>query len=556
MLVGLFYLQTSVSSQIVIAGPDEDSRTSSNTTTTLSTPNTPLSSTTATPNTAGDQKVPILTMNPLVPSNTKSSDNALNSFNPTTTYARPDINMFVDLTVVSEKCDTLHTSVQPCMDYLRDHEDEYLVRHKADLPTCDSTNIIYYHAYWRGLMGPGLIWILKSFMYTQRLECSRYVIWTEGFVPLDFAQIEQLMEKEKKVDEAMALLNLTAPAPKNPKYPKIKMPMHYEAVKELKKLAPYVEVRPFHLREELMRTSGLSQEQWDHWVDSQLLAEAKKSATPNSASTEVKEKYAKMLSQYRWPAGSIPPQPRFKWPNRMIANVSVELKGNAVSDSDTVRFILLYNYGGMYVDTDVLFLRDMRPWFYTPKAWSSSWGIHDHYNTALLKATKPQDPVMARILDRGVARGSKFHPHEILGYLKAARSKNTMLNFLSAESLLTIIPSGVFDAVWPWMDGRHEKPILPNVHITSGLFYGESKRSFEFRALMLSLGEQYVNKAPIRKLRTMENLFNGAPAYHCHGIGFVIEKDSWVDILLDHYNCFLAGDCHNIYNERFQVNSS
>lgn len=44
--------------------------------------------------------------------------------------------------------------------------------------------------------------------------------------------------------------------------------------------------------------------------------------------------------------------------------------GDVVASSDYVRFILLFLYGGLYIDADVLLMRDMRPfmadleWFY------------------------------------------------------------------------------------------------------------------------------------------------------------------------------------------------
>lgn len=44
--------------------------------------------------------------------------------------------------------------------------------------------------------------------------------------------------------------------------------------------------------------------------------------------------------------------------------------GDVVASSDYVRFVLLFLYGGLYIDADVLLLRDMRPfmgsmeWFY------------------------------------------------------------------------------------------------------------------------------------------------------------------------------------------------
>lgn len=488
--------------------------------------------------------------------------------NPKQFFERPDENMFVDLSLVTLNCDTLMTRPQQCMDWIRTHESEYLVRRQENLPKCDPAHPMVFHAYWRGLFGRGLIFILKSFLFTQRLDCARYILWTEGFVPLDVDQVALIVDKER-----LELAKQEGGGSNNGnggggngkgggnagqttdsngrKFPKTKSWMHYESLLALKKMAPFIEVKSFNLSEELFKGSGISRDDWDFFVDSELLNNAERAAQSKEASDVERTNLAKLKSKWRWPEGrKVKAVPRFKWPVNMLLP-KAELSGSAVSDSDTVRFVLLYNYGGMYVDTDVVFLKDMRPWYYTPKTWSSAWSIYDSYNTALLKATLPGDPVIALIMDKGIANGAKFHPQELLKYLKMAShaSKNPHLVSLAADSLMTLVPTDVFDPTWPWFDGWREKPYLPNININSGLFFGASQREIEFAVLKESLGLEFIKTAPIRQLRTLENLFAGSPALHCHGIGYEIEKDSWVDILLDHYDCFLAGTCKNIYNE-------
>lgn len=467
--------------------------------------------------------------------------------------------MFIDVSLVTQKCDTFLTRSQQCMDYLRDHEDDYHVRRKADLPKCDSEHLMLFHAYWRGLIGRGLIFILRSFIFTQRLPCARYVLWVEGFVPMDVDQVALLVEKERLEDEAKK----TKPSvPVNRKYPVIKMSAHYESLLALKKMAPYVEVRRFNLSDQLRVTSGLSNEEWDAYVDLESLVATEKKSKTDTASQEDKSLFSKQQKEFeeKWKDNkvvkvdgekkSLAKYPRFRWPINLI-KPSSELNGNAVTDSDTVRFVLLYNLGGLYVDTDVVFIRDMRPWYYTAKSWSSAWSVYDSYNTALLKANVG-DEAMAMIMDKAIANGAKFHPNELLKYLKPKTNIRTPhLLSLSSEALLAFIPAGVFDSTWPWYDGWHEKQFLPNININSGLFYGASQRESEFYVLQEKFGAEYVKTAPIRELRTLERLFTGTSAFHCHGIGYEIEKDSWADILLDHYECFANGLCRNIYNETF-----
>ena len=555
-VLGLYYFQGHIFSRIILEAPDEllvsplpssipaASTAGSGSSTSPASRSSPVSNTGS-----GGASRPVAIPSSLAPSNASSSVVSRPIVNPAVYYNRPPSNFFVDLSLISQKCDAIHTGVQDCLDYLRDREDEYLIRRQAEVPPCDADHPLYFHAYWRGLMGKGLIWILKSFLFTQRLDCARYVLWTEGTIPLNLTEIATLVEKERLDDEEILRKGIpVAPVKTSRKYPKIKMSTHYESVIELEKMAPYIEVRSFNLSDQLRLTSNLTDSEWRHYVDAQILAGAFKKVDTALATDAAKKEYQRLNSTYPWPRNEKPKDPRFKWPLAMLQPTS-ELHGNAVSDSDTVRFILLYNHGGLYVDTDVVFLRDMRPWFFTAKPWSSSWALQDHYNTALLKADRG-DPIMARIMEKGIAAGTKFHPYQLVGYLKGYRKGSHHLNSLSADSLLTLVPSGVFDSAWPWVEGN-KKPYMPNVDLSGGLFIGKSDREKEFAVIKNKLGAKHVKTSDIRVLRTLENLYEGSPAFHCHGIGFPIEKDSWVDILFEHYNCFVDRTCRNIYNEMF-----
>src|SRR5256885_2028630 len=47
----------------------------------------------------------------------------------------------------------------------------------------------------------------------------------------------------------------------------------------------------------------------------------------------------------------------------------------SVAFSDLVRFVVLNRYGGMYMDGDVLFLRDMRPLYHSSIDFSYKWSF-------------------------------------------------------------------------------------------------------------------------------------------------------------------------------------
>lgn len=484
--------------------------------------------------------------------------------NPKVFYNRTDPNYFIDLQMVNAKCDTYQSRPQKCFDWMRENESQYHVRRAQPLPPCDPDHPIYYHAYWRGLIGPGFMWILKSFVFTQNLQCARYVLWIEGnHTPLTDEEIAEAFAKEQAGD-SQGRVPLT---PNDPKrlYPTVTMSVHYKSVLELRKLAPYVTIKKFVLADQLFQTSGLARPDWDRYVANEEMVAAEKAVSANADDKhetkvryldakkrfeEIQAKYAEMKHQEGHPVDPTQlaqiPKPAFAWPLNMV-RPGAAFDGIPIGDSDTVRLILMYNYGGIYFDTDVVFLRDMRPWWYTPMPWAAAWGIGDAYNTALLKAS-PKEPVLHKILEKGIANGVKFHPSVILPMLKGW---NRHLGAISAQNQLVHMPAAVFDCTWAWFDGQHDAPFLPNVVINQGLFTTHSNRAREFAVLIRKIGHQYVSTSPIRELRTLERLWDGSYANHVHGIGFKIETDSWVDITLDHYECFIARTCMNQYGEYF-----
>ncbi|KAG0205337.1 hypothetical protein BGX28_003045 [Mortierella sp. GBA30] len=78
-----------------------------------------------------------------------------------------------------------------------------------------------------------------------------------------------------------------------------------------------------------------------------------------------------------------------------------------VALSDEARFLILYRYGGMYLDADVLLLRDMSPFYDSGKEFAYEWSSTQMYNTAVLRL-KRGSGVARRILDRAKAKEKKF----------------------------------------------------------------------------------------------------------------------------------------------------
>ncbi|KAG0260697.1 hypothetical protein BGZ95_004382 [Linnemannia exigua] len=74
-----------------------------------------------------------------------------------------------------------------------------------------------------------------------------------------------------------------------------------------------------------------------------------------------------------------------------------------VALSDEARFLILNRYGGIYLDADVLLLRDMSPFYDAGMEFAYEWSNTLMYNTAILRLSKGSS-VARRILDGATAR--------------------------------------------------------------------------------------------------------------------------------------------------------
>lgn len=105
---------------------------------------------------------------------------------------------------------------------------------------------------------------------------------------------------------------------------------------------------------------------------------------------------------------------------------------------DVARFILLHKFGGLYVDIDTIFLRDMQPFFDYEFAYK--WSIIDGFNTAVLRLF-PRSNVSAIIIDRAKTTRSAytFYP--------------TAIHTYALPNNFYRLPCAFFDAIWFPLDG-------------------------------------------------------------------------------------------------------
>jgi hypothetical protein len=107
--------------------------------------------------------------------------------------------------------------------------------------------------------------------------------------------------------------------------------------------------------------------------------------------------------------------------------------------SDHVRYMLLYNYGGVWFDLDVLFLRSLDPLFAevcTPADFPCvyAWERQQYPNGAVYVALQPRSPMLLRTYSFLLSRGSASFTGGHISY--------------ASHVELTVLPCSWFDASW------------------------------------------------------------------------------------------------------------
>jgi hypothetical protein len=161
-----------------------------------------------------------------------------------------------------------------------------------------------------------------------------------------------------------------------------------------------------------------------------------------------------------------------------------------VKRSDLFRLVTLYNHGGVYLDLDVMLLRDLGELFQQPfmtEEFCYRWSAHLPYaNTAVLALSRGSESAR-EILLRCVETGT-CHPPEILAFEGADRID------------LTVLPCPFFDPLWPHADGKGRLERAPFDGF-DGFF---RKFGWRFR--------------PGPDANTFRDFFPGAFAFHWHNL--------------------------------------
>jgi hypothetical protein len=122
---------------------------------------------------------------------------------------------------------------------------------------------------------------------------------------------------------------------------------------------------------------------------------------------------------------------------------------NSVAFSDFIRFLVLYKYGGIYTDGDVIFLRDMRPFW--EKNFVHRWSYGTSYNTAVMGLKLNRSQGIEAIFDY-VLNNRVFAAKNLVGRFYPSRIKDTILALNNGGGFnytdFEVYHSVLFDPAW------------------------------------------------------------------------------------------------------------
>ncbi|KAG7099171.1 hypothetical protein E1B28_001042 [Marasmius oreades] len=156
--------------------------------------------------------------------------------------------------------------------------------------------------------------------------------------------------------------------------------------------------------------------------------------------------------------------------------------------SDLVRFVLCHRYGGIYLDMDILFLRDWEELWGWKGAFAYAWSGMSRYNTAVLHMSKGS-ALGTFLLRTAIKHDLDLHPETITQYLRDAYSRD----------LLYSIPDALFDPAWLNTD-HYQRRRPPQPYFTHFREFFDTPESENAGPLALGF----------------DGFFKGAYAYHYH----------------------------------------
>eukprot|EP00475_Leptophrys_vorax_P008003 TRINITY_DN15123_c0_g1_i4.p1 TRINITY_DN15123_c0_g1~~TRINITY_DN15123_c0_g1_i4.p1 ORF type:complete len:444 (+),score=90.01 TRINITY_DN15123_c0_g1_i4:56-1333(+) len=358
---------------------------------------------------------------------------------------RPRPGQVLDLVTVFQHCDYFmnHDNTGPdCLQFLKEKELQSFrnvtaTTQDAAAFACTDRQPILIHSFWHGNVTDKVALMIKSFLFTQPLECARLKVWVAEYDPVAVRENEHVQKFVRFME------------------------------------AGIVEFKNFSFEEQfkLYGENHLVEDLITRQCSRDIFHCSKESFSPSAF--------------YR-------------------------------SFSDLVRLMLLYNFGGIYVDADTILLRDLSPLFFLNEEFSVNWG-HEQFrmNTAFLKLFRHSDK--GKIMISEGLRMESFHPLKFQEYLRWH------------GQWLMMLPNVLFDPLWMQYDLKKEAvswtfhPALRNY-----------EEPWEIR------GENFMLNA----------FFEGAYTFHWHNHwDWPIRSGSWMGMWQNAYDEFLLKNRSNRYGE-------
>ena len=131
---------------------------------------------------------------------------------------------------------------------------------------------------------------------------------------------------------------------------------------------------------------------------------------------------------------------------KCIPSLSSGLEGRATPNSDLLRFLALYFYGGIYVDADTMFLKDLHDFDGLSFAFKWDRGVK-YYNTAIMGLPKNSIVVPKIIKHFGRCNPGVFHP---IGIRKAFNCSSGVCKDMIMMPTALFNPTQAPQSNWQW----------------------------------------------------------------------------------------------------------
>ncbi|SCV67193.1 BQ2448_5839 [Microbotryum intermedium] len=211
--------------------------------------------------------------------------------------------------------------------------------------------------------------------------------------------------------------------------------------------------------------------------------------------------------------------------------------------SDMARFLLLHQYGGMYVDADTIFLRDWEPLFSWRGSFAYRWSRLNLYNTAVLKMDR-KTALSHFIVRTSVENGFDFHPMSVAHYTQDAKTQN----------LLKMLPDALFDPAWLNTENfQRDRPAQPYFKKFEEFFQWPRKGRggpAAFGSFFKGAFSYHYHNFWWQPFDTIRNYPDLDPKIERAPLSRQAQDDmSWATMLKRHFEAFIRGEERNMYGE-------